>query len=88
MLKDIVHGGVGTLDEIAIFFGARVADLVAEVTDDMSLTREQRMDDQVLLFILKNWCKHVATLFFMSVHIGFVFFAKWSLREWKLQECE
>lgn len=54
LLKDIVHGGVGTLDEIAIFFGARVADLVAEVTDDMSLTREQRMDDQVLLFILKN----------------------------------
>lgn len=48
LLHDIVEDTNGTLDEIALFFGDKVADLVAEVTDDKSLPKAERKEQQII----------------------------------------
>lgn len=52
VLHDVVEDTDGTLDEITSLFGKKVADLVAEVTDDKSLPKEVRKEHQVLRFVL------------------------------------
>src|SRR3954471_14891556 len=41
-LHDTIEDTETTREELAEEFGVRVADIVAEVTDDMSLTKDQR----------------------------------------------
>ena len=48
ILHDIVEDTTGTAAEIADRFGARVAALVLEVTDDKTLTKEERKRRRVL----------------------------------------
>src|SRR5258708_24814553 len=46
-LHDTVEDTETTREELAQKFGGRVADLVAEVTDDMSLPKDQRRQKQI-----------------------------------------
>jgi (p)ppGpp synthase/HD superfamily hydrolase len=46
-LHDTIEDTETTHDELAQKFGARVADLVLEVTDDMSLPKQQRQQKQI-----------------------------------------
>ncbi len=47
ILHDTIEDTDATLDEVRGLFGERVADLVAEVTDDKSLPKQTRKDLQV-----------------------------------------
>jgi len=47
ILHDTVEDTETTLDELRLHFGEEIADVVAEVTDDKSLTKEQRKALQV-----------------------------------------
>ena len=48
LLHDVVEDTLGTAEEIAVLFGARVAGLVLEVTDDKALPKAERKRRQVL----------------------------------------
>jgi GTP diphosphokinase / guanosine-3',5'-bis(diphosphate) 3'-diphosphatase len=47
VLHDTIEDTATTRDELAALFGAEVADVVAEVTDDKSLPKERRKELQV-----------------------------------------
>jgi (p)ppGpp synthase/HD superfamily hydrolase len=47
LLHDVVEDQGVTIDEIANLFGNSVASLVAEVTDDKSLPKQERKDKQI-----------------------------------------
>jgi (p)ppGpp synthase/HD superfamily hydrolase len=47
LLHDVVEDRGVTVDEVAALFGSTVASIVAEVTDDKSLDKQVRKDEQV-----------------------------------------
>jgi len=47
LLHDVVEDQGVTIDEVAALFGSAVASIVAEVTDDKSLPKQVRKDEQV-----------------------------------------
>ena len=47
VLHDVIEDTDGTYEEISQLFGKRVAGIVAEVTDDRTLTKEERKRRQV-----------------------------------------
>jgi (p)ppGpp synthase/HD superfamily hydrolase len=56
LLHDVIEDTPVTKEELSVLIGADVANLVAEVTDDMTLTYEERKREQIkkALFISED----------------------------------
>ncbi len=62
ILHDTVEDTDTTIDEILKVFGARIADLTAEVTDDKSLPKQRRKDLQIEHAAHASWGAQVIKL--------------------------
>jgi len=69
LLHDTVEDTDTTLEEIEANFGAHVASIVAEVTDDKSLPYEERKRLQVCFMLVLNTCVCRLIQLFVCVHM-------------------